>query len=209
MEYVIEIIKTRECDEYIDFWEESAEEFSKWPGFVQGQLFSVEQAIRDTHYDLLSLYAFKTRDDAQRFIDDKAAPVPVEPRGVEREVCRLVIELGALTALEGKQRWLVNPFEIGEEEIPGVLDMWDKAKDHMVAKPGFLNARLFRAQGDSFRYGLINIAQWQSAEHFMQALNDKAYDRHRERSENYKLHPSICALVGEVEGSDVYSVAAQ
>jgi heme-degrading monooxygenase HmoA len=209
MEYVIEIIKTDERDEYIDFWEESADEFSSWPGFVQGQLFSVEQAVRDTNYDLLSLYAFKTRDCAQTFVDDKAAPVPVEPHGVEREMCRLAIELGAPAAFDGHQRWLINPFEIAKEEIPGVLDMWDKAKDHMVAKPGFLHARLFQAQGATFRYGLINVAQWENAEHFLQALNDKAYDRHRERSENYKLHASICALVAEIEGADAYSVAAQ
>lgn len=209
MEYVIDIIKTDERDEYIDFWEESAGEFSQWPGFVRGPLFRVEQAIRDTRYDLLSVYAFEAPEDTQRFVDERAAPVPVEPHGVEREICRLTIELGKPEPFEANQRWLINPFEIGTEEIPGVLDMWDKAKDHMVAKPGFFHARLFRAQGASFRYGLINVAQWQSGEHFLQALNDKAYDRHRERSENYRLHPSVCALVAEIERADAFSVAAQ
>lgn len=209
MEYLIEIIKTDERAEYIDFWEEAGGDFSRWPGFVHGQLFSVERVVRDTNYDLLSVYAFEAAEYAQKFITNKAAPVPVEPHGVEREICKLAIELGQPAAFDAHQRWLINPFEIAADEIPGVLDMWDKAKDHMVAKDGFLNARLFRAQGASFRYGLINVAQWESAEQFLQALNDKAYDRHRERSENYNLHASICTLVGEIEGADAFSVAAQ
>lgn len=209
MEYIIEIIKTAERSEFVDHWEESAGDFLRSPGFVRGELFVVEQAIRDTHYDLLAVYMFQTASAADRFIDQKLAPVSVEPKGVERERCRLAIELGAAREFNADQRWLVNPFEIGSDEIAGVLEMWDKAKDYMISKPGFINARLFRAQGVSFRYGLINVAQWESAPHFLQALNDTAYDRLRQRSENYKLHASLCALAASVGGSDSYAVAAQ
>ena len=113
----------------------------------------------------------------------------------------LEIQLGELNEELGESIWLVNPFEIGQAEVPEVLEMWNKAKDYMAAKPGFINARLFRADTIQARYGLLNVSQWQNADLFMEALNSKNYDTHREQSKNYNMHPSLCTRVDYISSA--------
>ncbi|WP_437895465.1 antibiotic biosynthesis monooxygenase family protein [Sorangium sp. So ce124] len=149
------------------------------------------EPIRDVNYTLLSVYAFDS-DDVDEAALRAGLTSDAAAGAVEGTKCRLGIMLSELTQTLPGHAWLINPFEISEVQIPGVLEMWDKAKDHMASHPGFLNARLFRSAAPSTRYGLFNVSQWRSAEDFKESLRDKAYDRHREKSMTYRLHPSLC-----------------
>jgi len=161
------------------------------------ELFAKDENIREAHYDFLLVSHWNTAWEAS------AAPGLISTPLFQRDLrsvrleCELIVQLGDYPAAgtppdSEDDTWLVNPFEIQPEQVPGVLDMWGKAKDYMVAQPGFINARLFRPTEPHPTYNLVNIAQWESRDRFMDALNHQQYDRHREKSQAYQLHPSLC-----------------
>lgn len=161
-------------------------------GAERFESFELSEAIRDTNYRAISLSTFGNKDRALDFSAGKTT-------SADRVLCDLEIAIGDLDAPSRGQVFLVNPFEISQEQIPDVLEMWHAAKHHMIAHKGFVNARLFRSRSSQDRYGLLNVAQWSSSDAFKQALGDKAYDSHRERSLNYKLHPSLCIRLDQDE----------
>ena len=202
MSYIIDIITGGHRATSIKSCEAAVRRLRNTDGFESCAIFTLERNLRDAHYDHLVVYTFHNGHDRQRAAGSGLLPPVDSDSPIERTFCKLENRLGELREQAAGDIWLINPFEITDAEIPGVLDMWDKAKDHMIAKPGFISARLFRVENRSSRYGLVNVAHWRSADLFMQALNDKAYDVHRAKSQNYKLHPSLCTLekmyLGEV-----------
>ncbi|WP_438042331.1 antibiotic biosynthesis monooxygenase family protein [Sorangium sp. So ce128] len=197
MIYWIDVVDAVAAPSYAERWQDHALALRKRCGLRTAELFHVFEPIRDVNYTLLSVYAFDDTDVGE------AALGGVSPRGasaglVQGTRCRLGVMLSELSRGLPGHAWLINPFEISEADIPDVLAMWDRAKDHMAAHPGFLNARLFRSAAPSARYRLFNVSQWRSAEDFKESLRDRAYDRHRERSMTYRLHPSLCAQVQSI-----------
>jgi heme-degrading monooxygenase HmoA len=197
MSYVIDVISGGDGAEVATVWRDQAQRLAVLPGFIHAELYAKQRDVGDAHYDFVAVCRWQ---DEEAYQGALASGFATANFGIvsERAVCDLKIELSAFSLFEEDVVWLINPFEVEEDEIADVLDMWDKAKDHMVARPGFVNARLFRARGPLDRYRLVNVAQWKSADLFMAALNDRSYDPHRERSRKYKLHPSLCARVGLV-----------
>lgn len=171
------------------------------------ELYAKDESIRDAHYDLLLVCGWSSAAEV------KAAPdlqgTILFQRGLisVRVESELIIQLGEHPVeTSGSDCWLVNPFEIQDAQVPPVLDMWDQAKDYMVEKAGFINARLFRSRRPHDTYNLINVAQWESRRHFLDALHNQQYDRHREKSQAYSLHPSLCrAVVPKLDASSTPS----
>ncbi|MBB4266513.1 antibiotic biosynthesis monooxygenase family protein [Roseospira visakhapatnamensis] len=175
-------------------------------GLVDAELFERVEDIRDATYAYISVRGWTHEEDFQEAMALGALDHGFSGRAVERIVIRMRTQLGDLAPTGPGHVWLVNPFEIAGAEIEGALAMWDRAKDHMLAHPGFMNARLFRARSPAAKHGLLNVSQWRDAASFKQALADRAYDRHRERSLSYKLHPSLCRRVfdlGEASAAPV------
>lgn len=194
MTHAIDVVTTTDRPGFIAAWTQAMEHLARTPGFIAAELFEKERDIRNAHYDFVGVVT----GDAG--VHTAQAPFPPGgPHHIERTLCTLSIFLDGTRDNDDGHAWLINPFEITDAQIPDVLDMWDKAKDHMVAKQGFIDARLFRATSPTARYGLVNVAEWRSADLFMAALDDKAYDRHRERSMAYSLHPSLCRRVASVQ----------
>ncbi|MDC3962396.1 antibiotic biosynthesis monooxygenase [Polyangium jinanense] len=198
MIYWIDVVAAAAAPSYAARWQERALALRAPRNLRTAELFEVIEPIRDVDYALLSVYGFDSDD-----VDDAAlregSSSDDAAFAVEGTKCRVRITLSELTPALPGHVWLINPFEINEDQIPDVLNMWDKAKNHMTAHAGFLNARLFRSAAPSTKYGLFNVSQWRSAGDFKQSLGDKAYDRHRERSMQYRLHPSLCARTHSLE----------
>ncbi|MCY1035371.1 hypothetical protein OV207_28250 [Corallococcus sp. BB11-1] len=194
MKYVIDVVDADAASDYAARWRDEVRRLAVDGALRTAELFRVTEPIRDVTYALLSVHGFDSAATIEAVPGSASARI-VAVGGVERTVCHLEVALSELTPTLPGHAWLINPFEISEQEIPGVLDMWGRARDHMAASDGFLNARLFRATSPSNKYNLFNVAQWRGAEDFKKSLGDKAYDRHRERSMNYRLHPSLCVQV--------------
>lgn len=61
---------------------------------------------------------------------------------------------------------LINPFEVPTGREAEALDFWEKVAAFMKQQPGFISTRLHRALVPWARFQLINLAEWESVEHF-------------------------------------------
>ncbi len=65
---------------------------------------------------------------------------------------------------------LINPFEVDPGDGDEFVRSWRTAAEYMKRQPGFIAARLHRALGPNARFQFVNIAQWESPQHFMSAI---------------------------------------
>lgn len=72
---------------------------------------------------------------------------------------------------------LVNPFRVFEGKEAEFLALWDQTSAIFRAKPGFISAKLLRANaqqapGQEPPFTHVNVAEWESAEAYAEALCD-------------------------------------
>ena len=72
---------------------------------------------------------------------------------------------------------LINPFEVPAENAEKFLQSWGEARDYMKRQPGFISTRLHRALRPDARFGFVNIAEWESPEHFMKAVQSPEFQK--------------------------------
>lgn len=65
---------------------------------------------------------------------------------------------------------LLNPFEVTAGKEEEALALWERGADIMRKSPGFISTRLHRAVSPDARFHLINMAEWDSVESFMAAI---------------------------------------
>ncbi|HEX2234842.1 MAG TPA: antibiotic biosynthesis monooxygenase family protein [Actinomycetota bacterium] len=70
---------------------------------------------------------------------------------------------------------LINPFESDAASHDEFVRSWQKAADHMKNQPGFIRTRLHRALASSARFQFVNVAEWESPQHFMAAVQSPEF----------------------------------
>ncbi|MEM7354391.1 MAG: antibiotic biosynthesis monooxygenase family protein [Acidobacteriota bacterium] len=66
---------------------------------------------------------------------------------------------------------LLNPFEVPAGKEEEALEMWERGAAVMRKSPGFIATRLHRAVSPDARFLLINMAEWESPQHFLAAAD--------------------------------------
>ena len=77
---------------------------------------------------------------------------------------------------------LINPFVVEPGREAAFLALWDRTNAIFREAPGYVSARLCRALGDQppgleAPFTHVNVAQWESAEHYAAALRDPRIKR--------------------------------
>ncbi|MBT8368742.1 MAG: antibiotic biosynthesis monooxygenase [Deltaproteobacteria bacterium] len=90
---------------------------------------------------------------------------------------------------------VINPFEVPEGKEDEALAMWDKFADYFRKQPGYVSTKLHRAMNPDARFHLINIAEWESVEHFQAALNSEELKKLAEGSEEFPHYPGIYEVI--------------
>ncbi len=71
---------------------------------------------------------------------------------------------------------LINPFEVpGQNEA--FLQGWEAAAEYMRQQAGFVSTRLHRAMAPDARFGYVNVAEWESPDHFRAAVGSEEFQR--------------------------------
>ena len=70
---------------------------------------------------------------------------------------------------------LINPFEVEEEKEEDALSYWDSCAEYLRTQPGYIYTRLHRAISPNARFKFINVAEWESPEHFQAAVNSEGF----------------------------------
>ena len=72
---------------------------------------------------------------------------------------------------------LINPFEVPESKEKEALAFWEEAADLMRKQPDFISTRLHKAVVPWARFRLINVAEWESVEHFEAVINSEEFKK--------------------------------
>ena len=194
MHYVIEVIKqSNKKAEVREQLHKYIHSILSLQGLITVELFEKHTNIRDADYDFTILSSWLSEQDY--LTSNKIANNLIDKNIKIHASYQCEIKLGEIDNHDTTYCWLINPFEVTHEQLPDVIDMWDKAKDHLIIKPTFVSARLFKALDKNATYGLVNIAQWRDAKQFLQAVEEKEYEPHKERSLAYRLHASLCERI--------------
>ena len=73
---------------------------------------------------------------------------------------------------------LINPFEVpAEASDEEFLAGWERDAEFLRGRPGFIGSRLHRSLSSDARFRFINVAEWESPQHFQAAISDPAFAR--------------------------------
>ncbi len=72
---------------------------------------------------------------------------------------------------------LINPFEVPQDKKEEFLTMWENVAEYMRRQPGFISTKLHRAVSPEAHFRFINIAEWESAQHFQAVISSKEFQR--------------------------------
>jgi len=70
---------------------------------------------------------------------------------------------------------LINPFEVPQGREDECLAFWEKAAEYMRRQPGFVSTKLHKAIVPGVRFHFVNIAEWESIEHFQRAAASQEF----------------------------------
>jgi heme-degrading monooxygenase HmoA len=70
---------------------------------------------------------------------------------------------------------LINPFEVPEGSEAECLEFWEEAAQYMRRQPGFISTQLHEAMLPASRFYYINVACWESEQHFQAAVDSDEF----------------------------------
>ncbi len=74
---------------------------------------------------------------------------------------------------------LINPFEVPQGQEEAFLKGWHAAAEHLRQAPGFLSARLHESLDPQAKFRFVNVAEWESPQHFQAAMSSEAFQQSR------------------------------
>lgn len=69
---------------------------------------------------------------------------------------------------------LINSFEVPEGQEEEFLKSWQAVAELLRQAPGFLSTRLHESLDPKARFRFVNVAQWESPQHFQAAMSSEA-----------------------------------
>jgi heme-degrading monooxygenase HmoA len=91
---------------------------------------------------------------------------------------------------------LINAFEVPEGGDEEFRAGWQAAADYLRQQPGFISTRLHASLDPKAEFRYVNVAVWQSPQHFQQAVGSDAFQR-LGRQIRFRSHPALYRLVEE------------
>ena len=72
---------------------------------------------------------------------------------------------------------LINPFEVPAGEEEQFHKAWNEAGELLRHAPGFLSTRLHVSLDPQAKFRFVNVAQWESPQHFQAAMRSEAFQQ--------------------------------
>ncbi|KAB0480089.1 antibiotic biosynthesis monooxygenase [Vibrio sp. IB15] len=66
---------------------------------------------------------------------------------------------------------LINTFSVEPAHEAATLAYWESARDVLVQQPGYISTTLHRALSTDATYLYVNVANWESQKHFIDAIS--------------------------------------
>ena len=91
---------------------------------------------------------------------------------------------------------LINPFEVPAGNDDEFVARWQDAAAYLRKRAGFISTRLHRSLDPNAEFRFVNVAVWQSPEHFRQAVSTAEFQE-LARHMPFAHHPSIYQVISE------------
>jgi len=92
---------------------------------------------------------------------------------------------------------LINVFEVPEGRVDDAVAFWERARDYLAARPGYVSTALHRSLDPAARFALVNVAVWESAEAFRAATEAMSRDLAPPGIEGLRFTPGLYRVVRE------------
>lgn len=91
---------------------------------------------------------------------------------------------------------LLNPFEVPAGKEQEAVEYWERCAEVMRKAPGFISTRLHRAISADAHYQLINMAEWESPQHFLAVIESDEFKRVSEAgAEEFPHFPGLYEVI--------------
>jgi heme-degrading monooxygenase HmoA len=87
---------------------------------------------------------------------------------------------------------LINAFEVPEGEDEAFLQGWERGRAFLSTQEGYLSTRLHRSLSPDADFRYVNVALWQSAQHFQAATSQPEF---RDAPVPFPFHASLYEAV--------------
>ena len=91
---------------------------------------------------------------------------------------------------------LINSFEVPPGKEEQFLKEWTAAADSIRREPGFLSTRMHQSLNPQAKFRFVNVAQWESAQHFQTAMSTEAFQQ-AIRQMDYVAFPALYEVIAE------------
>jgi heme oxygenase (mycobilin-producing) len=91
---------------------------------------------------------------------------------------------------------LINPFEVPAGKEEEFLQAWREAAEYLRQAPGFLSTRLHESLDPQARFRFVNIAEWESPQHFQSAMRSEGFQQ-ISRKMAFAASPALYRVVAE------------
>ncbi len=103
---------------------------------------------------------------------------------------------------------LINAFEVPAGKEDQFMERWNQAAEYLREREGFVSTRLHQSLDPQAEFRFINVAVWESAEHFRQAMSTPEFQE-LAGGMPFSSHPALdgtpdrcallCSLMAKVE----------
>ena len=90
---------------------------------------------------------------------------------------------------------LINAFEVADEADEEFVRDWKAARDYLKEQPGYVDTALHKAIAPGVDFRFVNVARWESAEHFQKAISSEEFQEISKALSDYSAHPGLYEVV--------------
>ena len=91
---------------------------------------------------------------------------------------------------------LINSFEVTESEEEQFLKAWHEGAALLRQAPGFISTRLHQSLDPHAKFRFVNVAQWESPQHFQAAMSIEAFQQIRQKMP-FTANPALYKVISE------------
>ena len=91
---------------------------------------------------------------------------------------------------------LINPFEVPAGNEDEFVERWKQAASYLRQREGFVSTRLHQSLDPHAPFRFINVAVWESVEHFQQAMSTPEFQE-LAGGMTFSSHPALYRVISE------------
>ena len=90
---------------------------------------------------------------------------------------------------------LINAFEVPPVADDDFIRGWEAARDYLQTQAGYVDTALHRAVSPEADFRFVNIARWESAQHFHAAIQSPGFREASQGLAAFRPHPGLYEVV--------------